>query len=364
MAKQGHQQAPTPVDGKDLVTKEYADATYASGGAADALTTVSGVVTISGSVAPTVGQALVADSPTTAVWQDVAAGSADALSTTSAAVTVSGSIPPTAGQALVAINPTTANWQDVSTSSYERQASFAVAPGSDTQEATLGRLSFSGSVIGLSVHTEDTRTAGEVVVNVKRNGTTTLSGTIDAGNVEYAVSSAAQGIHTAASPDEITIEVITQSYGNSLSAPTGMVVNVTMTDSTEMAGSPNVSLLDATQVYTGGQTIAQVTLTPATNVTVDMERSNNLEIELNQNVTLDNPINVAPGSTLVIPIRQNGTGGYTVTFGSAYGFPGGAPTITPGANAEDLICCYVRAAVSGTATTMLCSVAPDHIYNV
>lgn len=109
MAKQGHQQAPTPVDGEDIVTKAYADVNYVD---ASTLATVSGVVTISGSIAPTVGQALVADSPTTAIWQDIAAGSADALSTTGAAVTVSGASPPTVGQVLTAIDGTTAEWAD------------------------------------------------------------------------------------------------------------------------------------------------------------------------------------------------------------------------------------------------------------
>jgi hypothetical protein len=41
---------------------------------ADALTTLSGIVTVAGSNPPEVGQALVATSPTEATWQDVAAG--------------------------------------------------------------------------------------------------------------------------------------------------------------------------------------------------------------------------------------------------------------------------------------------------
>jgi hypothetical protein len=246
-------------------------------------------------------------------------------------------------------------------STFERASSFAVDVGTATQEATLGRITFSGSIIGLSVHFEDTRTAGSATINVKKNGVTTLTADIDGGNTETVYATASIGTHGIAQDDEITVEIATTGYDNSLSLPTGAVINVAMTDTTGFAGNPNVALLDTAQSFSAGQTVDQITLTAAANVPVDAALSNNFEILLNQNVQLDNPTNVAPGTVINIAIRQDGGGTHTVTFGSAYLFPGGAPTITATALAEDMMSCYVRVDTAGTATTMLCSIALDHI---
>jgi hypothetical protein len=49
--------------------------------------------------------------------------------------------------------------------------------------------------------------------------------------------------------------------------------------------------------------------------------------------TLDNPTNKVDGAVYILVVKQNGTGGYTLSYGSDYKFPGGtAPTITSGAN--------------------------------
>lgn len=245
-------------------------------------------------------------------------------------------------------------------SSFERHASFAVAVGTATQEATLGRITFSGSVIGLSIHCEDARTAGSITINVKKNGVTNLTADIDGINTETVFATAPQGTYTIAQDDEITVEVATTGYDNTPSLPTGMVVNVTMTDATGLTGDPNVALLNAAQTWTAGQAISQFTLTAATNVPVNAALSSNFQLLLNQNVTIDNPTNVIPGSTINIAIRQDGGGTHTVSFGSAYKFPGGTPTVTATGNAEDIISCYVRTETAGTATVMLCSIAQDH----
>ena len=246
-------------------------------------------------------------------------------------------------------------------SAYERHASFGVDIGTSSQEATLGRLSFSGSIIGLSVHMEDARTAGTVTVNIKKNGVTTLSGVIDGVSTEFVLATASIGTHTVAGNDEITIEVIGDaSYDNAISLPTGMVVNATFTESSAAGAEPSVALLNAAQVFTAGQAIAQSTLADGVGVVVDGNDSNNFDVELTQNSDLANPINVVAGTTINIAIRQDGTGGFTLGYGSAFKFPGGAPVITPAALAEDIISCYVRAEVAGVATVMLCSIAQDH----
>jgi hypothetical protein len=230
-------------------------------------------------------------------------------------------------------------------SAYERHASFGVPIGVSSQEATLGRVSFSGSII----------------INVKKNGVTQMSGVIDGANTEFVITTAAVNTYQVAQNDEISVEVIGDaSYDNTPSGVTGLVANVTMTESSAAGAEPSVALLNAAQVFTAGQAVAQSTLADGAGIVVDGDDSNNFDLELTQNSDLANPINVVAGTTINIAIRQDGTGGFTLSFGSAFKFPGGAPTVTATPSAEDIISCYVRTETAGTATVMLCSIAQDH----
>lgn len=81
-----------------------------------------------------------------------------------------------------------------------------------------------------------------------------------------------------------------------------------------------------------------VTLTAATTVTPDFSGSNYFEIELDQNITIANPSNVTAGAPYTFRIAQDDTGGYTVTWGSNFLWPGGTgPTITATASAYDIV---------------------------
>lgn len=55
-------------------------------------------------------------------------------------------------------------------------------------------------------------------------------------------------------------------------------------------------------------------------------------------ITIPNPSNPKAGSTYILQLKQDATGGRTVVFGSAYKFPGGvAPTLSSAPNAKDII---------------------------
>lgn len=250
----------------------------------------------------------------------------------------------------------------VITSTYERQASFGVNIGTSTQEATLGRVTFSGSLVGLSVHAEEATTAGTLTANIKINGVTALTAILSSGpNAESNFATASTGTHVLAQDDEVTIEVVGDaSYDNTPSSIIGVVVNATLVDGTGSAANPNVATLDSAQVFTAGQAIQQELLPDGAGVVVDGAVSNNFQMLLGQNSDLANPTNVTAGQTINIAVRQDGTGGWTLGFGAAYLFPGGTPTISSGAGEEDLISCYVREDAGGTATVMLCSIAQNH----
>jgi len=74
--------------------------------------------------------------------------------------------------------------------------------------------------------------------------------------------------------------------------------------------------------WTKAQNVTAVTLT-GTTVTPDASASNVFEWTLTANSTLANPTNLVSGSTMTIIIKQGGSGGYTLTYGTYYKFPGG-----------------------------------------
>ena len=60
-------------------------------------------------------------------------------------------------------------------------------------------------------------------------------------------------------------------------------------------------------------------------------------ITLDANSTLAAPTNQQAGATYILIVKQNGTGGYTLSFDSTYKFSFGVePTITSAANSIDV----------------------------
>lgn len=105
---------------------------------------------------------------------------------------------------------------------------------------------------------------------------------------------------------------------------------------------------DVAQTFTAGQRGEVTTLTDAANISIDLADSNNFQVTLAGNRTLDNPSNCTAGQSGSIFIVQDGTGSRTLAYGSYYDFAGGtAPTLTAGAGgAVDRIDYVVRSATS------------------
>jgi hypothetical protein len=83
---------------------------------------------------------------------------------------------------------------------------------------------------------------------------------------------------------------------------------------------------------------AEVTLTDAATVAVDMSTFINATVTLGGNRTLGNPTNVKVGQSGIIRIVQDGTGSRTLSYGTDWEFAGGtAPTLTTTAGANDLL---------------------------
>jgi hypothetical protein len=79
-------------------------------------------------------------------------------------------------------------------------------------------------------------------------------------------------------------------------------------------------------------------LTDAATINTDTSTSNTFTVTLGGNRTLANPTNLRSGFTYMWIVKQDATGSRTLTYGTAFTWPGGvAPTLTTAANAVDLI---------------------------
>ena len=80
------------------------------------------------------------------------------------------------------------------------------------------------------------------------------------------------------------------------------------------------------------------TLTDGTNIAWDLSLGAFAEVTLTDNRILDNPTNLINGASYILLVKQDGVGGRTLSFGSAYKFPDGtAPTLSTDPNAVDII---------------------------
>ena len=115
------------------------------------------------------------------------------------------------------------------------------------------------------------------------------------------------------------------------------------TQTTAASGGGGVTTTGV-NTFTAAQRGAVVVATFSTGIALDFSASNNFQITLTGNTTLQNPTNVASGQAGVITIIQ-GTGNNTMAFGSNWNYPGGSgsvPALTTTSGAVDLLVYYTR----------------------
>ena len=122
--------------------------------------------------------------------------------------------------------------------------------------------------------------------------------------------------------------IVTDSSGNYVSN-SGLII----TDNA--FGSVTVQ---PTSNFTEQQYFGAKTLIDGANVSWDLNNNQVAKLTLAGNRTLDNPTNMKDGATYILIISQDATGSRTLSYGSAYKWPGGtAPTLTTTANAIDVL---------------------------
>ena len=101
------------------------------------------------------------------------------------------------------------------------------------------------------------------------------------------------------------------------------------------------------QTYTGGQVGAVVSLTDAANISTNLALSNNFQVTLGGNRTLDNPTNDGISQSGSIFLIQDGTGSRTLSYGTNWKFAGGTgPTLSTAANSIDRLDYIVQTATA------------------
>ena len=95
-----------------------------------------------------------------------------------------------------------------------------------------------------------------------------------------------------------------------------------------------------------GNNQAQIqTLTDGASIAWDADVASCAVVTLGGNRTLENITNANVGATYQLIVKQDGSGGHTLSWGSYYKFSGGAaPTITTTPGATDIITIFVEAA--------------------
>lgn len=80
------------------------------------------------------------------------------------------------------------------------------------------------------------------------------------------------------------------------------------------------------------------TLTDAASIAWDVRYNTHAQVTLGGSRTLANPTAAEAGGLYRLLVRQDGTGGHTLAFGSEYAFAGGsAPTVSGSAGAVDAL---------------------------
>lgn len=183
---------------------------------------------------------------------------------------------------------------------------------------------------------------GEISAAAVADATTSTKGIVQIGsNIDVA-----SGIISVPAATNTTLGVCKSGNPNNISITAGAIDVGT-----------DIALLNVSNNWTTSQVVTSSTLTatgsPAT-IAVDAEASNVFETTLTENVTLNNPTNLAAGGRYSFVITQDATGSRTMAFGSAYKFKNGSDKIlTTAGNSIDILMCV------SDGTNLYCSLAKD-----
>jgi hypothetical protein len=135
---------------------------------------------------------------------------------------------------------------------------------------------------------------------------------------------------------KITDSSVTTAKINDAAITTAKLADSSVT--TAKVDSTGVCVLGTAQEFTRTHNFNATTLTDEATISWDLAVNQVCSVTLGGNRTLSNPTNQVDGSVYILVVKQDATGGRTLTFSSAYKFAGGtAPTITSTASKVDVL---------------------------
>jgi len=135
-----------------------------------------------------------------------------------------------------------------------------------------------------------------------------------------------------------TIGTLNSTTGTIGNLSTTLVGDLTISTGSATVGT-RVAVVNTAQEYTATHNFNATTLS-ITNGTIPWDLSSNqvARLSVTTNSTLNNPSNPVDGATYLLTITQGGSGSNTLSFGTAYKFPGGvAPTLSIVAGDVDVL---------------------------
>jgi hypothetical protein len=155
-------------------------------------------------------------------------------------------------------------------------------------------------------------------------------------NIDFVVIAKGSGEFRIASPANLNV-----AGGNILVSGTVDGRDVAA-DGTKLDGiESNAVGVSTAHEWTAQQNFDAATLTDGANIAWNLNTGQTATVVLGGNRTLDNPTNMKDGASYALLVKQDATGGRTLTYGTAYKWPGGTPpTLSTGANAVDLLTFY------------------------
>ena len=123
-------------------------------------------------------------------------------------------------------------------------------------------------------------------------------------------------------------------------AQAGYTLEIDIAEASDLRSGASEKMLDGASVYAAADLVV---LAGGGSVSIDFDAGRNFEITLGSNSELSNPDNQKPGQSGVVVVRQDGTGGRALTYGSHWRFPSGPIEVAQGANDISIISYFVAA---------------------
>jgi hypothetical protein len=197
----------------------------------------------------------------------------------------------------------------------------SVAMSGDATIANTGAVTIANNAI------TNAKVSSSAAIAFSKLGSLT-TGQIVAGNAGVATATTLGGDATIGATGTLTIanDAIT----------TAKILNSNVTSA--KVDTTSVAVLGTAQQYTRTHNFSATTLTDAASIAWDASQNQVASVTLTASRTLANPTNMVNGAVYILIVKQNGTGGWTLSYGANYKWPAAAtPTITSTANSASIL---------------------------